>query len=126
MKAWWIKKVAAFLVLAAVVILVLGVVVMALWNAVVPEIFGAPVITYWQAVGLLLLTQILFRGIGRWRGYYHPGSRDRWKHKLEEKLAAMTPEEREQFRAEWKRRCGWEPDAAGGPSSGQDAKHGAS
>jgi hypothetical protein len=57
-------------------------------------------------VGLLLLTQILFRGVGRWRAYHHPAARDRWKHKLEEKLAAMAPEEREQFKAEWERRCG--------------------
>lgn len=111
MRSWWIKKAAAFIALAAVVTLVLGGIVLLLWNAVVPEVFGAPTLTYWQAVALLLLTQILFRGIGRWHASHHPGVRDRWKHKLEEKLAAMTPEEREQFRSEWKRRCGWDPDA---------------
>ena len=109
MKFWWIKKAAAFIALAAVVILALGGIVLLLWNAIVPDVFGAPTLTYWQAVGMLLLTQILFRGIGQWRAYHHPGTRDRWKHKLEEKLAAMKPEEREQFRSEWKRRCGWEP-----------------
>lgn len=111
MRSWWIKKAAAFIALAAVVTLVLGGIVLLLWNAVVPEVFGAPTLTYWQAVALLLLTQILFRGIGRWHASHLPGVRDRWKHKLEEKLAAMTPEEREQFRSEWKRRCGWDPDA---------------
>lgn len=105
MKTWWIRKAAAFVALAIVITLALGGIVLLLWNAVVPDVFGAPALTYWQAVGLLLLTQILFRGIGRWRAYHHPAARDRWKHKLEEKLAAMTPEEREKFKAEWKRRC---------------------
>ncbi len=91
-------------------------IVLLLWNAVVPDVFGAPTLTYWQAVGLLLLTQILFRGIGRWHASHHPSARDRWKHKLEEKLAAMTPEEREQFRSEWKRRCGWDPDKSAAES----------
>ncbi|MHC4591684.1 MAG: hypothetical protein ACYS8L_03195 [Planctomycetota bacterium] len=39
---------------------VLGLVVMALWNWIMPEVFGLPRITYWQAWGLLLLGHILF------------------------------------------------------------------
>ncbi len=109
MRAWWMRKAAAFVAMAVVLVLAFGGVVMLLWNAVVPDVFGAPPLTYWQATGLLLLTQVLFRGMGRWRAYHHPAARDRWKHKLEEKLAAMSPEERDQFRAEWKKRCGWEP-----------------
>lgn len=110
MKTWWIKKTIAFTALAAVVILAIGGVVMLLWNAIVPEVFGTAALTYWQAVGLLLLTQILFRGIGHWRSRHSYEGHARWKHKLEEKLSAMSPEEREKFKAEWKRRCECGPD----------------
>ncbi|MCU0453366.1 MAG: hypothetical protein MUE68_06880 [Bacteroidetes bacterium] len=106
MKAWWLKKAAAVVAMTVVTILALGGVVMVLWNAVVPDVSGAPPLTYWQGVALLLLTQILLRGVGRWRAYQHPSSRDQWKHKFEEKLASMAPEERERFKAEWDRRCG--------------------
>ena len=105
MKTWWIKKAIAFTALAIAVILAIGGIVMLLWNAIVPDVFGGSTLSYWQSVGLLLLTQILFRGIGRWHDHRHYGGHVRWKHKLEEKLASMSPEEREQFKAEWKRRC---------------------
>ena len=41
-----------------------GFITMWLWNALIPEIFGLAVITYWQAVGLLILFKILFGGFG--------------------------------------------------------------
>jgi membrane protein implicated in regulation of membrane protease activity len=106
MRTWWIKKTAAILAVTAVAILFFGAVVMFLWNAVVPDVFGTTALTYWQAVALLLLTQVLFRGMGRWRSHHRHGDHDRWKHKLEEKLSAMAPDERERFKAEWERRCG--------------------
>jgi len=33
--------------------------VMWLWNALLPELFGFKVITFWQAFGLILLVQLL-------------------------------------------------------------------
>lgn len=110
MRSWWIKKAAAMIAVTVVTVLIFGGVVMLLWNAIVPDVFGASSLTYWQAVGLLLLAQILCRGVGRWRTYHDPSARDRWKHKLEAKLAAMAPEERERFKAEWERRCGCAPE----------------
>jgi hypothetical protein len=75
-----------------------GVIVMLLWNAIVPALFTqVPAISYLQALGLLVLCRILFgglRGHGGWRGRMH-GHRlgaERWA-----KWQAMTPEEREQF-----------------------------
>lgn len=45
--------------------LLLGFVVMWLWNWLMPAIFGLPLIGYWKAVGLFLLCHLLFKG--------HPG-----------------------------------------------------
>jgi hypothetical protein len=71
---------------------VLGLIVMALWNWLLPEIFpGAHAVNYWQALGLLLLCRILFGGF---RGHH----RD-WHEKREhwQRWQAMTPEERQAF-----------------------------
>lgn len=35
-------------------------VIMLLWNAVIPTVFGLPEITYWQSFGLKILTGLLF------------------------------------------------------------------
>jgi hypothetical protein len=79
-----------------VVVAAMGAIVMLLWNAVVPGLFGAALpIDYLHALGLLVLSRILFggfRGQGGWRGRM-PGHR----HGHWAKWQAMTPEEREQF-----------------------------
>jgi hypothetical protein len=41
-----------------------GQVVMYLWNAILPDLFGLRTITFWQALGLLALCRILFGGFG--------------------------------------------------------------
>ncbi len=55
--------------------LVLGFAVMWLWNWLVPELFHLPAIGYWQAVGLLVLSHLLFKG--HTAGIGHRGRRDR-------------------------------------------------
>ena len=104
MKGRWIVKATKMLALMIAGSLAIGFLVMLLWNALIPELFKGPTLTFWQSVGLLVLSHILLRGWGHrgagWR-------RDRWKHRFDEKLATMTPEEREKFREEWRRRCGW-------------------
>ena len=90
MKPWWIVKAAKFLVMAAVLVVVLGGVVMYLWNWLIPDLFHGPTITFWQGMGLLVLSHVLLRGWGRWR-YSNGWRHDRWKRRFEEKLAAMTP-----------------------------------
>ena len=76
----------------------LGWVVMALWNWLIPTLFaGGKEIDYWQALGVLLLSKILFGGL---RGH---GCRERWhKNRLEQ----MTPEEREKFQTGMRSCCG--------------------
>ncbi len=41
-----------------------GLVVMLLWNWLMPMIFGLPVVTYWQGLGVLALSCILFWRMG--------------------------------------------------------------
>jgi hypothetical protein len=71
-----------------------------LWNWLVPVLFSGPAITYWQALGLLALTKILFFGIGgRKDCSSYQGSHQRyWKHRFYEKISSLTPEEREAFK----------------------------
>lgn len=40
-----------------------GFLTMLLWNATVSELFGWPVVTFWQAVGLLVLISLLTGGV---------------------------------------------------------------
>ncbi|WP_298900287.1 hypothetical protein [uncultured Psychroserpens sp.] len=41
-----------------------GFVIMWLWNWLMPLIFGLPLLTYWQAVGLFILLKLLLGGCG--------------------------------------------------------------
>ena len=91
-------KVALF---AIVLIAVLGFVVMSLWNSLMPPLFGLHLINFWQAVGLLLLSKILFGGF---RG--GPGRHMYWRRGMRERWEQMTPEEREKFREGMQGRCG--------------------
>jgi len=100
----------AFIPLVAILaITVMGFVVMLLWNALLPELFNAPVITFWQAAGLLILCRILFGGFGKGGGrreHYDREHRDHWMHPLRESWSKMTPEQQEKFREKWKKRWG--------------------
>jgi hypothetical protein len=70
-----------------------GQAVLQLWNRLMPTLFGLPAVTFWQAVGLLALSWILFGG---WRGY--PSRSWSWRRRVRERWAEMTPEERQAFR----------------------------
>jgi hypothetical protein len=83
-------KIALF---AAAAVVVFGFLVRELWNALIPPIFGWHTITFWQGIGLLLLSKILFGGFHR-----HHGGRHNWKRGMRERMEQMTPEQREQFR----------------------------
>jgi hypothetical protein len=83
-------KIILFILIAATV---LGFVTMELWNALLPQIFGWNRITFWQSLGLIVLSRILFGGFHR-----HSGHRDQWKRRMKRRWEKMTPEERERFR----------------------------
>ncbi len=58
-----LTRVAAGLAVAVLVFLLVGFLLMWLWNWLMPDIFGLPTIGYWQAWGLLLLAHILVGGV---------------------------------------------------------------
>jgi len=43
------------------ILLILGYPLMWLWNWLMPIVFGLPEITFWQAIGLNLISTILFK-----------------------------------------------------------------
>ena len=105
MKKFWLKKIFMFVIFFIAAVIVFSAIVMGLWNAILPAVIGVKTITFIQALGILLLSKILFGGFGR-RGGWHRGRHEQWRNKLKEKWANMTPEEREKFKTEWKNRCG--------------------
>jgi len=90
-----------FAVFAIIAVAVFGFVVMSLWNWLIPSIIGWHAITYWQALGLLILSKILFSGF---RG--GPGRHGHWRGRMMERWGQMTPEEQEKFREGMRMRCG--------------------
>lgn len=92
-------------------------IVMELWNCLLPDLFtGVSRIGYWQALGVLVLSRILFGGLrggchGHWRGH-----RAQWE--------SLTPEERQQlkgrFHSRWGR-CGSPTKAEAPENTGDNA-----
>ncbi len=70
-------------ILAAIIALIFGVLVMKLWNWLMPAIFGLTRITFWQAWGLVLLSHILFKSFPHSKNHDHD---DRWKQHFKEKF----------------------------------------
>lgn len=79
--------------LMAVGFAVFSFVIMRLWNWLMPALFGWPAISFWQAVGIFVLSKLLFGGFrGGWGHGRH------WRRRMMERWEQMTPEEREKFR----------------------------
>ena len=94
-------RITMFAALAIIACAIFGLVVMGLWNWLMPAVFGLRVITYWQALALLVLSRILFGGF-RGRGGYG----GHWRRRMRERWEQMTPEEREKFRQGMHGGCG--------------------
>jgi len=78
------------LILAAFV--AFGFITMYLWNWLMPLLFHLPEITFWQTIGLLILSRLLLGGFKGHHGHGH------CRRQMHEKWENMTPEEREKFR----------------------------
>ena len=98
-RRYWIARVLKGALAVVVILAVLSFAAMSLWNWLVPALFAGPAVSYWQALGLLVLSRLLFGGLrphgGPFRHSWHHG-RGRWKQ--------MTPEEREHFRNRFRER----------------------
>lgn len=96
-----VLRVLKFAAIAVLLITIAGFVVMRLWNWLTPPLFGWHAITFWQALGILVLSKILFGGFRGGRGPHMY-----WRGRMMERWAQMTPEEREKFRQSMRGRCG--------------------
>src|SRR5258705_11866250 len=97
MRPRWKKMIyiAPLAILGMVLFIALGgEVVLQLWNWLLPPLFGWRQITFWQALGILALSRVLFGGFG-----CHGGSRSRH----------LSREDRERFRQRMRERCGFCP-----------------
>jgi hypothetical protein len=104
-----ITRILKFALFAVLFVTLFSFVVLRLWNWLMPVVFGWHVITFWQAVGLLVLSKILFGGF-----HGRPGRHMYWRQRMIERWEKMTPEEREKFRQGMQSRCGsfGEPNAS--------------
>jgi len=105
-----------------------GLFTMLLWNALIPDLFHGPTLSYLQAAGMLVLARIMVGRGGRghhWRKFRHHAKHYGWGHstyngpegswsgpwwsapwfqekKEWKKCHNMSPEERRKMKEEWK------------------------
>jgi len=113
MRQRWIGRGLEILIFAMIVIAGFGQAVLQLWNHVMPDVFGLRPIGFWQALGLMALSWILFGGLGMFRGR----PMGHWRHRMAQRLESMPPEEREKFRQGMARRCGHGREREDGPGA---------
>jgi hypothetical protein len=101
MKTRWLLHGLKVVLFVALAVAAIGTTIMLLWNALLPDLFGWQAITFLQAVGLFVLSRILLGGLrGGW------GHRGHWRARFVERWEQMSDEERAQFRAGMRHRCG--------------------
>lgn len=93
-----------FIAVAMVIVTVLSTLVMYLWNTVLAEVVPVKVISFWQAMGILILTRILFGGFrmgSKNRNYY----KKEMKRSYQDKWASMDQTEKAKFKEGWEDYC---------------------
>lgn len=83
-------------VLFAGFVFLMGWIVMLLWNAILVPAAHAGVLSFWQGVGLLILSRILVGGFRGGMGRRGKGPGQKWM--------SMTPEEKMRFKESCKQR----------------------
>jgi len=94
----WIFRGIGILAMIALGIVLFGYGTEYLWNWLMPELFHLPVINFYQALGLVILSKILFGGF---KGRGHWERKKMWKAKWD----SMPADEREKFKAQFAERC---------------------
>ncbi len=103
-RSFWLKKAVKFVFVAALFMTVAVFATMSLWNWLMPMIFHLPALTFWQTLGLVVLSRILTGGFGRsGRGGWARGRA--WKRQMMQRMEAFSPAEREKFRQQMRSRC---------------------
>ena len=97
----WTARAVKILVMVILASALFGFIVMTLWNWLMPMLFGWHTITFWQALGLFLLSKLLFGGFRGGAGHGR-----RWRRGMRERWEQMTPEQQEQMRERLRTRCG--------------------
>jgi len=95
MKTAFRKRWYLFIPLIVLAFVAFGFFTMYLWNWLMPLLFHLPEITFWQTIGLMILSRLILGGFG---GHPGRGHGHHCKHQMHEKWENMTPEEREQFK----------------------------
>ena len=88
-------------ILFIIFLLIFGLVIKFLWNATIATMFGLPLISYWQAIGLFILAKFFF-GFGSGKNYTNK-KKHYWKGKsmCAEAGDASTLIDDEAFREYW-------------------------
>ena len=94
----WVKYTLLFIVIGPLAILIFGGIVMLLWNNALAPVLNISTVTFWQALGILVLSKILFSSFSG-GGSHRSAS---WKERMSQKWNNMTPEEKEKFKQKWK------------------------
>ena len=96
------RKAKGFLIAVACVAMffLVTAILMWLWNCILPDVIGVKIINYWQAMGILVLSKILFGGF---RGGSRKFSRCKEKH-INENSEHFSDDEKEQFKQKLKER----------------------
>jgi len=95
------QKKPVFLLLILALVLIVSAVVMLLWNAILPDVLGVKFINYWQALGIFILSKILFGGFNPVR---RARKRKHMRSKFKERFLEMDEEQKSIFKEEWKKR----------------------
>ena len=102
----WRKRRLFFLPIFLAGLFLVSAIVMLLWNAVLPKVSGVMPLSYWQAMVVFVLSRILFSGFHFRRHHGHkPAFMD---PSFRNKFMEMNEEEKEQFKNQWRQRCGRE------------------
>jgi hypothetical protein len=80
-------------------------VVMLLWNWIIPSISTFAALTYWKAMGLLVLSKILFGGFHFNRHKQKMHQHFEQHAPFKDKFLEMTDEEKNEFKNQFKSRC---------------------
>ena len=106
-RRFWVP--ALMLAMAAV----FATITMLLWNALLPRLFGLPVLSWLEALGLLALCRVLFGGIsggfGRRAGIRHIGCGGSGENLFRGRWGAMSDEQRRHLAEEIRKRHGFDP-----------------